>query len=270
MMERIIAMGSNVGDLVLDPFCGSGTTLVAAESADRRWIGCDISATAISITAARLEELGLQSGRDFRIVFADQLTEVPLQARPELRIWTGLEPSIPGGSFQLSHVVPLFELGKPIRLEETRHYEFKEVKGVNAVASIKATADEYAVAFLNSEGGRIYWGVRNESREVAGVRLTYGQRDEVRRVVTEQLLNIRPSIAPTDYRLEMHQVYDGGEPIEDLVVVELVVPRVDSMDLFFTGGNETFVKTDGGRRKLNGPEIQEEIKKRIRESERGS
>ena len=42
LLERIIKASSNEGDVVLDPFCGSGTTLVAAQSLGRRWIGIDL------------------------------------------------------------------------------------------------------------------------------------------------------------------------------------------------------------------------------------
>lgn len=44
MIERLVLQYSNPGDMVIDPFCGSGTTLVAAVSNDRMAIGCDISA----------------------------------------------------------------------------------------------------------------------------------------------------------------------------------------------------------------------------------
>ena len=43
--------------------------------------------------------------------------------------------------------------------EETRFYEFKEIKGGKPADSITNTADEYAVAFFNREGGRIFWGI---------------------------------------------------------------------------------------------------------------
>jgi adenine-specific DNA-methyltransferase len=56
LLERIIAQFSQPGDLVADFFCGSGTTLVVAEKLGRRWIGCDSSAKAISITRNRLRE----------------------------------------------------------------------------------------------------------------------------------------------------------------------------------------------------------------------
>jgi DNA modification methylase len=54
LLNRIIATSSNEGDLVFDPFCGSGTTAAAAESLGRRWIACDLSRFAIHTTRKRL------------------------------------------------------------------------------------------------------------------------------------------------------------------------------------------------------------------------
>ena len=57
LLNFIIAASSNPGDLVLDSFCGSGTTLIAAQTQNRRWIGIDNSPQAIAITRQRLAEL---------------------------------------------------------------------------------------------------------------------------------------------------------------------------------------------------------------------
>ncbi|MFX0186988.1 MAG: DNA methyltransferase [Candidatus Hodarchaeota archaeon] len=54
LLERIIQLGSNEGDLIADFFCGSGTTLLAAEKLKRRWIGCDISEYSIYLTRKRI------------------------------------------------------------------------------------------------------------------------------------------------------------------------------------------------------------------------
>ncbi len=54
LLERIISASTNRGDLVLDPFCGCGTTLHAAEKLGRRWIGIDISRYAASLVKNRL------------------------------------------------------------------------------------------------------------------------------------------------------------------------------------------------------------------------
>ena len=54
LLERIIQIASHEGDLILDPFCGSGTTLVAATLNGRKAIGIDISEKAIQLTKGRL------------------------------------------------------------------------------------------------------------------------------------------------------------------------------------------------------------------------
>lgn len=56
LLKRIVAASSNEGDVVLDPFCGSGTTLLAAQSMNRRWIGIDKNPNAIRIAKSRLHQ----------------------------------------------------------------------------------------------------------------------------------------------------------------------------------------------------------------------
>jgi DNA modification methylase len=66
LLERIVQVSSNPGDTVLDPFCGAGTTLVAAHKLGRKWIGIDKSSSAIALTRERLERgFGLEPGRDY-------------------------------------------------------------------------------------------------------------------------------------------------------------------------------------------------------------
>ncbi|MHB8606327.1 MAG: DNA methyltransferase [Thermoplasmatota archaeon] len=55
LLERIIRSSSNEGDLVLDPFCGCGTTIAAAQRLNRRWIGIDITHLSISLMKHRLK-----------------------------------------------------------------------------------------------------------------------------------------------------------------------------------------------------------------------
>ncbi|KJQ61155.1 DNA-methyltransferase [Streptococcus oralis] len=57
LLEQIIKIATDENDIVLDPFCGSGTTLVAAKLLGRRFIGIDSSAEAIEITKNRLNSL---------------------------------------------------------------------------------------------------------------------------------------------------------------------------------------------------------------------
>ena len=55
LLERILNASSNPGDVVLDPFCGCGTALHAAQKLGRRWIGIDITHLAISLIEKRLK-----------------------------------------------------------------------------------------------------------------------------------------------------------------------------------------------------------------------
>jgi site-specific DNA-methyltransferase (adenine-specific) len=58
LLERIVTASSRAGDLVLDPFCGCGTTIEAAERLQRQWIGIDIAIHAIKVIEGRLGKLG--------------------------------------------------------------------------------------------------------------------------------------------------------------------------------------------------------------------
>ena len=56
LLERIIAASSNPGDLVLDPFCGCGTAVHAAQKLHRRWIGIDVTHLAITLIEKRMKD----------------------------------------------------------------------------------------------------------------------------------------------------------------------------------------------------------------------
>ena len=56
LLERIISASSNEGDVVLDPFCGCGTTVAAAQALGRQWIGIDVTNLAITLIRHRLKD----------------------------------------------------------------------------------------------------------------------------------------------------------------------------------------------------------------------
>ena len=56
LLQRIITASSNEGDVVLDAYCGCGTTIAVAQALDRRWIGIDITYQSISLVLRRLEK----------------------------------------------------------------------------------------------------------------------------------------------------------------------------------------------------------------------
>ena len=69
LLDRIIQASSNPGDVVLDPFCGCGTTVYSAIRSGRRWIGCDIAILSIKLIRDTLsgERFRLVEGHDFAV-----------------------------------------------------------------------------------------------------------------------------------------------------------------------------------------------------------
>lgn len=66
LLERIVGYSSNPGDVVLDPFCGCGTALIAAQKLNRKWVGIDITHLAISTMKWRLDNMF--PGIEYRVV----------------------------------------------------------------------------------------------------------------------------------------------------------------------------------------------------------
>jgi adenine-specific DNA-methyltransferase len=77
MLKTIVAASSDVGDLVIDPFCGSGTTLQAARDLERRFIGVDNSFTAAKATLQRMRH-GVNAMGDYVNLKSPKATQISL------------------------------------------------------------------------------------------------------------------------------------------------------------------------------------------------
>ncbi|MEM0914411.1 MAG: site-specific DNA-methyltransferase [Planctomycetota bacterium] len=71
MLERIVKLASNEGDLVFDPFAGSGTTLAVAARLGRRWLGCELSKDYAKKATARIKHVA-KTGASVETTFADK------------------------------------------------------------------------------------------------------------------------------------------------------------------------------------------------------
>jgi DNA modification methylase len=105
LLERVIAISTNPGDVVLDPFCGCGTALVAAQKLERRWIGIDITYLSIAVMRARLRDsFGLVDveviGQPTEVEGARQLAQSP-EGRYQFQWWAlGLVDAKPLGGVE--------------------------------------------------------------------------------------------------------------------------------------------------------------------------
>ncbi len=84
LLERIIAASSNPGDVVLDPFCGCGTAVDAAQKLGRAWIGIDVTHLAIGLIEKRMHEGYDRPGDGFVLPF--EVIGVPKDKDSALRL----------------------------------------------------------------------------------------------------------------------------------------------------------------------------------------
>jgi len=152
LMERIIKASSNEGDIVLDPFCGCGTAVVAAQKLNRRWLGIDITHLAINLMRNRLKDsFGIKAeviGEPVDLAGAKALAR---EDRYQFQYWAcGLIGARPlgekkkGADKGIDGVIHFIDeaSGKPNRV-------IVQVKsghvGVNAVRELKAVAANDAI-----------------------------------------------------------------------------------------------------------------------------
>lgn len=92
LLERIVRWATRPGDVVMDVYAGSGTTLAVAERLGRRWLGCDVGAASVAIVRRRL--LTLAQPASFRLATVEMLPGgAPSMRRPDgARDATSTEP----------------------------------------------------------------------------------------------------------------------------------------------------------------------------------
>lgn len=93
MLKRVISASSNEGDIVMDCYCGSGTTLEQASMLNRRWIGVDSSDQAITVTIKRLRE-GTRKMGDY----VKQGRQLPLPNHQAIEDYNLYEELVPSGT----------------------------------------------------------------------------------------------------------------------------------------------------------------------------
>lgn len=161
-----------------------------------------------------------------------------------------------------------FILNKRVDIVEDYEHEYKEVKGSNPVNSVNGTIAEYAASFLNSRGGKIYYGI-SDDRVVKGVKLTNEIKDKINQTIYSNLANISPSISPDHYDIIYHDIYnESNERIENLYIIEVGIPSsYNKSTIYFVNGNNLYVRVNGIKKKLIGTEIVTYIRKKLIDNE---
>lgn len=88
LLERIIKASSNKNDIVCDAFCGCGTALAAAHKLGRRWIGIDISPSAVALIKNRMNIIGARENTDYEVIGMPQKIDDLKNFKPfEFQYW---------------------------------------------------------------------------------------------------------------------------------------------------------------------------------------
>ena len=228
LLERIIRASSNPGDLVLDPFCGCGTAVHAAEQLGRRWVGVDVSAFSVGLMRGRiLRNFGqlttddvLVRGIPVTVADAEELAE---RDKFEFEKWVcgaiGAEgmfhaPGTPGADGGVDGVLKFY----PFRMGRKPKAEFAivQVKGgrvtPNAVKALKTDVDKFgATAGVMVCFNRYMRTVENQ-RPKATFRDDSGTYPVIQGLSVEDLLaDQRPNLPLYGYRPQGGRVRDRAE-----------------------------------------------------------
>ena len=200
LLDRIIQMASNEGDVVLDPFVGGGTTAVAAEQARRRWIGIDQSVQAVKVTEGRLLAARDLFSADFEVrlhtyAYEDLFTQDPFRFEDWLvRQFGGTPNAKKRGDLGLDGRAPD---GAPVQIKQ------QEGVGRNVVDNFRSAAeraDAARFAQRRTAGQPVGYVLafsfnRGAVEEAARLRATDGTRIELVRVEEVVPIARRPRVA---------------------------------------------------------------------------
>lgn len=160
LMTRIINMASNPSEIVLAPFSGTGSALIAAEKAQRKWISCVESEEAFRLTKQRYS---MEFGQEPTTISSQELLVIPIKWNDYVSV----------GNHEISEEEQLLLL---IRRGESKTVEFKEASLWNAWSNQREKSMiepilKAIVGFGNSrEGGILVIGINDKTNEIIGLK----------------------------------------------------------------------------------------------------
>ncbi len=159
LLERIIEASSDRGHMVLDPFCGCGTTLHAAEKLGRKWIGCDISNFSAGLVRNRLMDKMNISRNQFTMIgppnTVEDAKDLARRSPFEFEKWVCGEigargmyhnPGSPGADAGVDGIIPFYHAEEMGKKAETA-YAIVQVKGgrvtADSVRALSTVVDQH-------------------------------------------------------------------------------------------------------------------------------
>lgn len=171
LLERIIKASSNEGDVVLDVYCGCGTTVAVAQKLQRNWIGVDITYQSISLILKRLED---NFGKDFTQSVVDKETKEVIFPQLEVKgVPHDLESAIALANRQDDRTRKEFEKWIVLTYSKNRAIINEKKGGDKGIDGISYIADRNDKGELDTK--KVLFSVKsNEKLTPAVIRELYG------------------------------------------------------------------------------------------------
>ena len=148
LMKRIVQLASNTGDQLLDPFCGSGTTLVAAQSLGRYWWGVDNSIESRQIVLDRLETTyGLEVKKNCTVLSEVDVVDLPI--------------------VNASYRGVITNIGEIVKLQQETTNLTEHILSLKKLMNIGEDDEERVEKAIEQMGHWITTSVANQSKSVA-------------------------------------------------------------------------------------------------------
>ncbi len=219
LLEKIITASSNAGDIVLDPFAGCGTALVAAQRLKRQWVGIDISPTAVGLMRERMERVGALG---IKLVGMPVTEEELHTLRPfEFQNWIiqrlhGTHSPRKSGDMGIDGYSFMEHL--PIQVKQSEHVGRNVVDNFETAVERDGRQKGYIVAFSFT---------RNAHEEVARVKESKGVEIELVRVA-DLLAEKAELVTPESGRLFEEAPLPGPRPADSRPSAEELIGNDDS------------------------------------------
>ena len=158
LLERIVQTSSNKGDVVLDPFCGCGTALVASQKLNRKWIGIDISPTACKLMQKRLKKEFSVSAQLVRgevdINYVRKLAPFEFQNWVVVDKFYGTISKTKSGDFGVDGFTAQIHGGYPIQVKQSEDIGRNVIDNFETAMRRMNKKKGYIVAFSFGKGAR--------------------------------------------------------------------------------------------------------------------
>jgi len=158
LLERIISASSKEGDIVLDPFCGCGTTLVASQKLKRKWIGIDVSPTACKVMAKRMRQTFSISPQIIKgrvdLKYVQKLNPFDFQNWVVVDKFLGNISRTKSGDFGIDGLTPQITGGYPIQVKQSEEIGRNVIDNFETAIRRLNKKKGYIIAFSFGKGAR--------------------------------------------------------------------------------------------------------------------